>query len=78
VVVLVRVCTDFAIPGWASVTLGLFAMLFVQAILVCLVASVQMLSMRSQAGAQPRDLLNRFAGSPRHLRLGSETSPRAL
>jgi hypothetical protein len=77
-VILVRVCTNFAIPGWASVALGLFTTLFVQAILICLVAAVQMLAMRNQAGAQPRDLLGRFADKPRRLRLGLETSPRAL
>ncbi len=60
VVLCMRLFTDLATPGWASTVLGASAILFVQAILICLVAAVQMLATRSQPGAQPIALLPQF------------------
>jgi glycosyltransferase involved in cell wall biosynthesis len=60
IVVGIRLFTRLATPGWASTVLGAFSILFVQAILICLIAAVQMLATRSQPGAQPAMLLEMF------------------
>ena len=60
VVIGICVFTNLATPGWASTVLGALSILFVQAILICLVAAVQMLATRSQPGAQPAALLGLF------------------
>jgi hypothetical protein len=69
-VLTIRLATDFAIPGWASNIIGLFVVLFVQAILICLVAALQMLATRSQPGAQPAVLLDLFVRRTVHVALG--------
>lgn len=60
VVLGIRLFTTLATPGWASTVTGALAILFVQAILICLVAAVQMLATRNQPGAQPASMLGLF------------------
>ncbi len=53
IVLFLRFATSFGVPGWATVALGVFVTLFMQAILLCLLGAIQMLATRNQAGAQP-------------------------
>jgi hypothetical protein len=76
VVLGIRLFTTLATPGWASSVIGALAILFVQAILICLVAAVQMLATRNQPGAQPAALLALFVLRVRTLALpGGPVSP---
>jgi glycosyltransferase involved in cell wall biosynthesis len=59
-VIAIRLFTSMATPGWASTLVAAFSILFVQSILICLIASVQMLATRNQPGAQPAALLALF------------------
>lgn len=56
VAAVVRLATDLATPGWATTIVGLALVLFLQTVLVTLIAAVQMLATRSQAIAQPATL----------------------
>jgi polyisoprenyl-phosphate glycosyltransferase len=55
----VRLFTNLAIPGWATGAVGIFAVLFMQALLF-LVGALQLLANRSQAGAVPAKLVDVF------------------
>jgi glycosyltransferase involved in cell wall biosynthesis len=57
---LVRLLTDLAIPGWATAAVGIFAILFMQAILLFLIGALQLLANRSQADAVPAKLVDIF------------------
>ena len=70
IVLVIRLGTNLAIPGWASTLIAMFVVLFVQAILVCLVAALQMLATRSQPGAQPAMLLDLFVRQTVEVPLG--------
>jgi polyisoprenyl-phosphate glycosyltransferase len=60
-ILIIRLATDYAIPGWATTTVGLLAILIVQALVICLIASVQLLAARSQAAAVPAELVRIFS-----------------
>jgi hypothetical protein len=57
IIALIRFTTDLAIPGWATSAVGTLAILFVLSIVICLVASVQLLAARSQIVAVPAKLV---------------------
>jgi glycosyltransferase involved in cell wall biosynthesis len=60
VVISVRLITDLAIPGWATGAVGIFALLFMQAVLLFLIGALQLLASRSQADAVPAKLIDIF------------------
>jgi polyisoprenyl-phosphate glycosyltransferase len=62
-VVSVRLFTDLAIPGWATAAVGLFVILFMQALLVFLIGALQLLASRSQADAVPAKLVDVYVYS---------------
>jgi glycosyltransferase involved in cell wall biosynthesis len=72
IVIILRFATTISLPGWASTVVGVFALLFVQAILVCLVGALQLLSARSQLGAQPAVLVPLFVRGEVPLPLGDQ------
>jgi polyisoprenyl-phosphate glycosyltransferase len=69
VVVGIRLLTDLAIPGWATTALGALAIVVLQAIVICLVASVQLLAQRNQASAFPNALIDYFLKEWRRIEL---------
>jgi len=70
-VISVRTFTDLAIPGWATGAVGIFALLFMQALLLFLAGAIQLLATRSQVGAVPAKLINTFVCSMREIEVGS-------
>jgi polyisoprenyl-phosphate glycosyltransferase len=71
VVIAMRFGTNLATPGWATTAVGLALVLFLQTVLVTLVAAVQMLATRSQAIAQPATLAPIFIHRVNLLPLGA-------
>ena len=69
VVVFIRFVINVGVPGWATVALGVFLTLFMQAILLCLLGAIHMLSTRSQAGAQPTAMARLYVRGVRSLPL---------
>jgi glycosyltransferase involved in cell wall biosynthesis len=69
-VVAIRLATDLAIPGWATNAVSVFALLFIQAVLICLVGALQLLATRSQPAAQPSAMLPLFVCAEHRLELG--------
>ena len=67
VVVGVRLLTPLGIPGWATATLGALFLVILQALIISLIASLQLLSTRSQAGAIPATLIDTFVRERRTL-----------
>jgi hypothetical protein len=67
VVVFVRLCTNLAIPGWATAAVGIFTILFAQSLLFFLIGAVQLLASRSQAGAVPARLVDVFVHRRREI-----------
>jgi hypothetical protein len=61
--VIVRVATNWAIPGWASYTVGLLLILFVQAIMAAFVFSFGILGSRHGSTFLPRRDYSFFIGS---------------
>jgi polyisoprenyl-phosphate glycosyltransferase len=61
--VLVRLLTDLAIPGWASYTVGILLVLFVQAIMAAFVFSFVILGSRHGTTFLPRRDYSFFIGS---------------
>ena len=59
-VISLRLFTDLAIPGWATAAVGIFALLFMQALMLFLIGALQLLANRSQAGAVPAKLVDIF------------------
>jgi hypothetical protein len=57
-IAILRFATDLATPGWATTAVGLSIVVFLQTLLVTLLAAVQVLAARSQAVAQPILLLD--------------------
>lgn len=62
-VISVRFFTDLAIPGWATAAVGIFALLFMQSLLLFLIGALQLLANRSQADAIPAKLVEIFVRS---------------
>ena len=74
--VLVRLLTNLAIPGWASYTVGILLVLFVQAIMATFVFSFVILSSRHGTTFLPRRDYSFFIGSIWTLRgSGQSVSP---
>jgi polyisoprenyl-phosphate glycosyltransferase len=65
-----RLFTDLAIPGWATAAVGVFALLFMQALLLFLIGALQLLANRSQADAVPARLVNIFVTGRRVITFG--------
>jgi glycosyltransferase involved in cell wall biosynthesis len=61
--VIIRLATSWAIPGWASYTVGLLLVLFVQSIMAALVFSFGMLGSRHGSTFLPRRDYSYFIGS---------------
>jgi polyisoprenyl-phosphate glycosyltransferase len=61
--VLVRLATNLAIPGWASFTVGILLILFVQAVMAAFVFSFAMLGSRHGTTFLPRRDYSYFIGS---------------
>ena len=61
--ILVRLATDLAIPGWASYTVGILLVLFVQAIMAAFVFSFVILGSRHGTTFLPRRDYSFFIGS---------------
>jgi hypothetical protein len=70
-VAVVRFATDLATPGWATMAIGLSVVVFLQTLLVTLLAAVQVLAARSQAVAQPATLAGLFVERVTRLPLGA-------
>jgi polyisoprenyl-phosphate glycosyltransferase len=70
VVIVIRLATDLAISGWATNAVSVFILLFVQAVLICLVGALQLLATRSQPSAQPSAMLPLFVCAEHWLALG--------
>jgi glycosyltransferase involved in cell wall biosynthesis len=60
-----RLFSNLAIPGWATAAVGIFALLFMQALLLFLIGALQLLANRSQAGAVPAKLVDVFVTNRR-------------
>jgi hypothetical protein len=69
-VIAIRLATDLAIPGWATNAVSVFVLLFIQAVLICLVGALQLLATRSQPSAQPSAMLPLFVCAEHCLALG--------
>jgi polyisoprenyl-phosphate glycosyltransferase len=69
-VTFLRLFTDLAIPGWATVAGGVFALLFMQALLLFLIGALQLLASRSQADAVPARLVDIFVTGRRLITFG--------
>jgi polyisoprenyl-phosphate glycosyltransferase len=67
IVLAIRFGTNLAIPGWATIAIAGLGILLMQAILVSLVASVQLLATRNQPGAVPLALLATYVRRTLHL-----------
>jgi glycosyltransferase involved in cell wall biosynthesis len=68
-VVSVRAFTDLAIPGWATGAAGIFALLFMQALMLFLIGALQLLATRSQAGAVPAKLVDIFVSGVHDIKI---------
>jgi glycosyltransferase involved in cell wall biosynthesis len=66
-VVSIRLFTDLAIPGWATGAVGIFVLLFMQALLLILIGALQLLASRSQVGAVPAKLIGVFVHKRREI-----------
>lgn len=67
IVLAIRFGTSLAIPGWATIAIAALGILLMQAILLSLVASVQLLATRNQPGAVPLALLATYVRRTLHL-----------
>jgi glycosyltransferase involved in cell wall biosynthesis len=67
IVIFVRFSTDLAIPGWATEAVGIFAIVFIQALLLFLIGAVQLMATRNQAGAVPAKLIDIFVHRRREI-----------
>ena len=69
VVLILRFYTDMAIPGWATITFGVFINLFMQSLLLCLLGAVQLLSTRGHVPAQPAAMVPLFVRRIRTIKI---------
>ncbi len=77
-VIAIRLLTTLAIPGWATTAVGVLGIVLLQAVLLCLIASVQLLAARSQAGAIPLSLVGTFVRRTRVLAPREDAASDAL
>jgi polyisoprenyl-phosphate glycosyltransferase len=71
IVICIRLLTNLGVPGWATTAVGALAIMIVQAVMVCLIASVLLLASRSQASAIPARLLDVFVRERRVFKTGA-------
>ena len=70
IVVLIRVFGDWAIPGWATNVAAALGIIFLQAILLSMIAAFQVLNSRSNVSMSPATQVQEFVVNRRVLEWG--------